>query len=434
MVPAGVSYTAAGAIIPNVKVENVFYGSAWTSTSDANNPELRQQATDLNAFITDITKSSYMSGLSQYSGVYYNQLNLGTYHLAMPYGGAPGTGQFVGSDYVKGGSLNTNGNLDEATIVATFKQEIANGKLKAPDANTLYMVYLAPGEKSQFDVSAADGGGHHAVFATANGPAYYAIVDSPIDNFFKPTNMPATATNFQKLTAITSHEMVEALTNPADWDKVDSASSSANKPAWTDSAGNEIGDIAQNSPPAGGVMSMVDGFMVQKYWSNKDKTSVAPGGTDYKTMTAIPTELTGAHFTLTALQTGAKATAQLQITYITLGTKAGTATFSGLYQDVNGLKEVISGTLTVNGQSLSITATDTASKTVFTGTVSAPLGNWRSGVELRGTSAIGGYTMFGVEDGGSIVLDPSGPPSYGGLGDGAQYPPIPSVNHKHNIM
>src|SRR5207245_7834054 len=104
------------------------------------------------------------------------------------------------------------------------------------------------------------------------------------------------------------------------------------------------------------------------------------------------------------LQAGTKAQAELQITYITLGTSPNQAKFEGLWKDANGQTQQITGTLTLNGQSVQITATRKSdSKAVFSGTLQAPNGYWRSGVELRGTNLTSGSTMFGVEDAGTLV-------------------------------
>jgi hypothetical protein len=62
---------------------------------------------------------------------------------------------------------------------------------------------------------------------------------------------------------------------------------------------------------------VVDGYLVQKYWSNKDGTSIAPGGTDYQDLKQVPADLSVAHFTLTSLQQGAKTAAEFQIVALT---------------------------------------------------------------------------------------------------------------------
>jgi hypothetical protein len=397
LVPASVS-NAGGYVIPNVQVETVYYGSAWTDATNAQNPQLRQEAKDLNAFASDITQSSYMNSLSQYTGLGYQQVNLPWVSFRAPYGAAPGKGSFIGSDSIATGALNAAGNVDEVAIVNSLKADIASGKLPAPDANKLYMVFMAPGMRSQFDVTNANGGGHHAAFMTSSGPAYYAIIDNPADGF-AAAGMPAQATAFQKFTATASHELVESITNPADWDKVPADGGSANIPAWIDSAGNEIGDITQSTPPAGGVMSTIDGYLVQKYWSQTAGTSVAPGGVDYAALLQVPATLQGTHFTLTALQAGWKPTAQLQFEDVTISANPGLANFHATWLGTDGQFADAYGTLQVSG-GLSVNlvvkrSTDNA--VLYVGTLAAPTGNWTSGIEIS-PEKIGDSAFFGVQD------------------------------------
>jgi hypothetical protein len=394
MVPATVANPTGGPIIPNVHVQSVYYGSVWSDPNAANYPQLKQEANDLDKFLGTIVGSDYMNGLSQYRGVAYKPMSFGTATLSLPVAATPGKGSFLGRDAAALGALNANGNLNESTIVNSLKQEIASGKLQKPDYNTLYMVFLPPGVRSQVDVTKGFGG-HHAVFASSNGPAYYAIIEhGSLSN-------PGT---FQQLTVTASHELVESVTNPADWDRVDSPANNANNPAWLDKAGNEIGDIAQNSPPASGLNSVVDGYVVTKYWSEKDKTSIAPSGTDVKALTDIPTELTGAHFTMWTLQpNGQRSKSELQISYITLGVSGSQPNFTGYWKDANGQLVEVEGRLSVVGSTVSVWVNRKSDKLrLLTGTLSTPNGYWRSGVEVSGTNA-NGFALFGVEDDGSLT-------------------------------
>src|SRR5262249_6778466 len=50
-----------GPLLENVGVETVYYGQAWTS-----DPQLRQQAQQLDAFFQDITQSTYMDMMAEY--------------------------------------------------------------------------------------------------------------------------------------------------------------------------------------------------------------------------------------------------------------------------------------------------------------------------------------------------------------------------------
>jgi hypothetical protein len=438
VVPASVSFQAGGAIIPNVQVETVYYGQAWTNANDPNNPQLKQETSDLDKFFTDITGSAYVAGLRQYTGFRYN----GNSWYLPPTPAAPGAGQFLFHDLANGGALNTAGNVDEATITNTLKQEIANGKLSAPDANKLYVVVLAPGLKSQFDLSGPNGtsppngGGHHAAFLMNGVFANYVVVDHPLigttPGAFLAAGVTKQETSFQALTETASHELVEAITNPAGFDKVDPGA--PNHAAWTGpdklnpNGGAEIGDIPQDDRPVGGgVMGMVDGYMVQQYWSQKDRANVIPGGVVYQDLTQVPAGLSSPHFTLTSLTQGARTSVQLQITLGTVTTSTfGQSTFAGTWTSANGVTENIAGSFVVKGQTVLVTVYSIRTgQSLFAGALSTPNGNWKDGVELTGTA--NGVSYFGVQD-GSQETSLSG---YGGWGNG---PTLPIPKHHPLLM
>jgi hypothetical protein len=137
------------------------------------------------------------------------------------------------------------------------------------------------------------GGGHHYSFNTPQGPAYYATIENPITWAGSPKGSVGVETHFQTLTEVTSHELVEAITDPL---IVNGAGT-----GWT----QEIGDYTQNNPPPDGVMGMVDGYAVQKYWSNQNNTSIIPGGTDWNPWLGVPTlGPTNSTFTLDSLENG----------------------------------------------------------------------------------------------------------------------------------
>jgi hypothetical protein len=254
-----------GITIPNVSVDTIYWGSAWTA--QGNNSEAAANATALNGFFSDITQSSYLNGLSQYWGL-------------MPVAGVwiptnPGPGRFGGADWVTSEPYDPNLRegflLSESAITSMISSEIASGNVEAPSVNTLYFVYLPPGVQDLTDLQGNANGpyaGHHSSFTDGSGNTFfYAVIQYPTSGGI-PGGSLGTESNFQYLTELSSHELVEAISNPQG-------------NAWFDtSTGNEIGDITQQSPPPGGAMSLVDGYAVQKYWSQVDNTSIAPGGRD----------------------------------------------------------------------------------------------------------------------------------------------------------
>src|SRR5260370_1393664 len=129
--------------------------------------------------------------------------------------------------------------------------------------------------------------------------------------------------------------------------------------------------ISNFNPPASGLWSYVDGYMVQKYWSQTDNTSIAPGGTDYQALTQVPVTLNSAHFTLTSLQQGAKTSAELQFSYVTLSATPGQATFDGFWKGASGKLESVVGSLVTSGRTLQVTVTrQSDGQVLFTGSLS----------------------------------------------------------------
>src|SRR5262249_53418944 len=149
-----------------------------------------------------------------------------------------------------------------------LSQEIQRGALDAPNGNTLYVVFMPPGVREAYDV--ANGyAGHHSSFAYGGGTAYFATIEYPTSGGV-PAGSLGNETNFQYMTEVASHEMVEAITDPM-----------VNVPgqaAWKDwTTGQEISDITQSNPPPGGPMGLEwgvgyglqatagSGYVVQQY-------------------------------------------------------------------------------------------------------------------------------------------------------------------------
>jgi hypothetical protein len=389
-----------GPIIPKVQVETVYYGSAWTDPKDPNNPELRQEANDMDKFFADITASSYMDGLGQY------------YQVVKGVKTSPARGQFLKRDPVNTTSAVGTTPSDNQ-VGALLQQEIKNKNLDPADANKLYVVMLPPGVRSTGDYNPVtktnlSGGGHHNVYQVGGTNIYFVVIDSALDNF-KAAGQTGNESHFEHLTEVASHELAEAVSNPM----------TTLSPAWTGAftdatgkvqsgVGAEIGDITQGYPSSTNPLSVVDGYLVQKYWSNKDGTSIAPGGTDYQDLKQVPGDLSVAHFTLTSLQQGAKTAAEFQIVSLT-PTAAGQATFYGYWFDATSNKiQTVTGTLAVKGRTLSLTVKRADNTTVFNGTLSSPNGNWKAGVEMRSQNAdTGAADYFGVQDGGSLLPAPA---------------------------
>lgn len=121
---------------------------------------------------------------------------------------------------------------------------MSSGTLPAPDANTLYFIYLPPG------VAITQGGsrscqafcGYHSEI---NGQLFYAAMPYPGCAGCTGGLQP-----FDALTSTSSHELCEAITDPVPGQ------------GWYDGANGEIGDICAWRTKTLGA------YTVQLEWSN----------------------------------------------------------------------------------------------------------------------------------------------------------------------
>jgi hypothetical protein len=131
--------------------------------------------------------------------------------------------------------------IDDSTIPNKLNTAIANGDLHVPDDQSLFVIFLPPGERSSTMIKKGQGGYHaHSSYGQTNYA--YAIVQyySPDVGigFFDITNH------------FVSHETYEAITDP-------DVASGYFDPNTT----NEIGDFCQDAS------IMIGGIVVQQVWS-----------------------------------------------------------------------------------------------------------------------------------------------------------------------
>ena len=246
-VPHGVS-PVAGAPLPSlthhggpvlgaVEVVPVYWGAAWATGTEA------ALTTRLDQFFDFLLASPYMELLGEY-GTAATPIGHGrrlrSVHVP---GSEPGTATAAGRQ------------VTDAQIQQAVRGWVADGTAPAVTANTLYFVYLPPGVVSVMpDGSQSCGAfcGYHG----AAGGVYYAVIP------YATCSGCAFAGDFlDTLTEVSSHELAEAVTDPA-------------LNAWWDPAsGNEIGDICNRQTVRLG------GFLVQTEWSNSQSAcAVAPTG------------------------------------------------------------------------------------------------------------------------------------------------------------
>jgi hypothetical protein len=213
-----------GPLLDHVQIETVFYGRQWY-----NNAALYQSTGTIDGYFKDITHSSYMDLLNEY-GVGQGNFLDGVINL-----GNPPRGSVV----------------DDTEIQTMLDTGIHRGYFDVLTPNQLYFVFAPP------NVLVTAGGadsqnqflGYHSTFYDPTlGTIYYAVIPHPIGNAeiwgFS---------SFQQQTAVSSHELAEAATDPDC------------QTGWQDPTtgiGGEIGDLAT------GYFGLLDGYVVQAEYSN----------------------------------------------------------------------------------------------------------------------------------------------------------------------
>jgi hypothetical protein len=220
-----------GPLLANVEVFTVFWGAAWS-----NQPALASLAQSINGFFTSILTSPLIDQLSEYS---------------VP-GHAIGHGKLIGTK-----TLTTEPGqvIDDSAIQTTLKHWIAQDpSFPKPNANSLYFIYFPPGTTITLDSdsSCQTFGGYH----NNDGNVFYAV-----EPFCMSSGGGLSQLDFFTLTS--SHELCEAITDPVP----------GNGWYWLQDQQHqgEIGDICESAPNA---EERINGFVVQREWSNHLKRCV----------------------------------------------------------------------------------------------------------------------------------------------------------------
>ena len=130
----------------------------------------------------------------------------------------------------------------------------------APDTSTIYTVFLPEGAvltQGGSKSCTAFGGYHDETMTAAGAPLVYALV---------PRCKSTSAGPLDEVTEATSHELLEASTDPLPvsnpaYDRVDAAHF-----VWGRTPGAELGDMCEAAPAA--YQPLVGSYMVQRTWSN----------------------------------------------------------------------------------------------------------------------------------------------------------------------
>ncbi|KAI8908408.1 hypothetical protein EDD86DRAFT_207599 [Gorgonomyces haynaldii] len=224
-----------GPVISNVEVHPIFYGSSVN------------YASQITGFYAGVVDSTHMDWLSEY--------NTGSQSI--------GRGTLGNSISVTTGIKSS---LDDVNDIQPLLLKLAQNGQITPNANTYYPIHFAPG------ISITQGGSkscqvfcaYHGTIKYGSGYIYYGVIPDQGGSCAGGCGSDSNA--FNNLCSVSSHELIEAVTDAA----VGVATDYASPLAWYDQTNGEIGDIcnAQQGTIAGGNGQT---YTVQKEWSNKAK-------------------------------------------------------------------------------------------------------------------------------------------------------------------
>lgn len=183
---------------------------------------------------------------------------------------AIGYGSFGGDFTITPSAVNNGATITDSQIQVEISAQISSGHIPAPTANTLYMTFFPKGKKiSQGGSYSCQGGGfcaYHGTMLRNGSNVYYGVMPDNSTGSGCDSGC-GTSSAYNNWTSVASHEMIEAVTDPA----VGLASTYGPPLAWYNKTYGEIGDIC-NAQQA--IVTGTDGvgYTVQKEWSNSTNT------------------------------------------------------------------------------------------------------------------------------------------------------------------
>jgi hypothetical protein len=230
-----------GNLLSQVQAQALYLGNEFLSA-----PAKTETAT-LDAFLKDITGGPYLQALARAG-----------------YNVGPGSAVAGAVDPT---ALTVGSTISDAFIRARLQADVNSGRLQAPNANTLYVVYVEPDVAVNLGLGQGTTQqgilGYHTAFVGANGaPIRYAVVVSP-GGAARNSVLPEAATAIDQMTAVTSHELAEAVTDPDVNSNVNNG-----RLGWVDPQRGEIGDVTENNPNA---YVRLDGNLVQEVADRNDQ-------------------------------------------------------------------------------------------------------------------------------------------------------------------
>ena len=230
-----------GNLLSQVQAQALYLGNEFSSTP------ANTQTAALDGFLKDLTGGPYMQALTRAG-----------YHV--------GTGSAV-AGAVDNTSLTPGSTISDAFIQARLQADVTSGLLQAPNANSLYVVYVEPNIAVNLGLGQGTTQqgilGYHTAFVGANGaPIRYAVVVNP-GGAAGNSVLPEATTALDQMTAVTSHELAEAVTDPDVNSNVNNG-----RLGWYDPRRGEIGDVTENNPNA---FVRLNGHLVQQVADQNDQ-------------------------------------------------------------------------------------------------------------------------------------------------------------------
>jgi hypothetical protein len=245
--PGSVLYYG-GQVISAAKVYVVIWGANVDDTT-------QKQIAD---YFKATVDSTYMDWLTQYN----------TSIKAVD--GRQGTNQTIGRgtfiNQIVITPINTKTDLKDSEIQAELDAQITAGNLPKPDDNTLFMTYFPPGVSIAFD----DGSGsscssfcayHEDFVSKTHGNVFYGVM--PDLGGACSFGCGFAGSSFDNLTDVSSHELIEAITDPFPTP----GSQPAFPQAWNTTDGQEIGDLCSGS--SGNLVVGDATYVLQQEFDNK---------------------------------------------------------------------------------------------------------------------------------------------------------------------
>jgi hypothetical protein len=307
-----------GQLLSHVETQAVYLGSDWQTNSG-----LAAQTTKVDQFLSGLVQGPYMDAMT----------NAG-YNVGR---GSATAGSTLGL------SLNKSTGITDAQIRSNLQSAISSGQVSAPDANRLYVVYVAPGVVIKDGTATSQNSflGYHGAFGGHDAAGHAVDIHYAVIAYPGSPNPSAGSQGFaaalDQLTSVSSHELAEAVTDP---------NVNYKQLGWYDDQQNgEIGDLTRRTV-------QLNGFLVQEVVNRSDQpidpTITTPGGGGGGT-----TSLTAPSVSAVALSpTSAK---------LTWGSISGAASYN-IYT-WNGSQKTLIGSVT--GRSATITGLTPKSTTSF---------------------------------------------------------------------